>query len=64
MEKLHLITLADLKERRELVGITQRELAKRSGMSQAMVARMENNDANPTINTLKKIVNTLNGVQE
>jgi transcriptional regulator with XRE-family HTH domain len=38
------------------VGITQAELGRRLGMSQAAVARMERPGANPTIATLERLM--------
>ncbi|MEI7942990.1 MAG: helix-turn-helix domain-containing protein [Candidatus Riflemargulisbacteria bacterium] len=45
---------------REAFGMTQKQLAKRIGSTQIMVSRLENNDNNPTIETLTKTANALN----
>ncbi len=41
-----------LKEARREAGLTQAELARRLGVSQAAVAKLERPGANPTVNTL------------
>lgn len=40
-------------------GLTQAELARRAGVSQPMVAKLENPDANPSIETLEKVARAL-----
>lgn len=52
--------ISQLIDLREKLGITQTELAKRIGVSQPFVARIENDDAsNLSLETLVKIVNAL-----
>ena len=46
-------------EAREAKGLTQRELAKLSGVKQPAIARMENMKAIPQIDTLIKVLNPL-----
>jgi transcriptional regulator with XRE-family HTH domain len=41
-----------LKDARQKSGLTQADLARRLGVSQAAVARLERPDANPTVQTL------------
>jgi len=41
-----------LKDARRQAGLTQAELARRMGVSQAAVAKLERPGANPTVNTL------------
>ena len=41
-------------------GITQKQLAERSGITQADISRLENGNANPSIRTLKKLAASLN----
>jgi transcriptional regulator with XRE-family HTH domain len=41
-----------LKDARRQAGLTQADLARRLGISQAAVAKLERPDANPTVNTL------------
>lgn len=40
-------------------GLTQVELAERIGTNQALISRLENGEANPTLSTLKKLANEL-----
>ncbi len=53
-------TPEELRAKRELLGIRQAELARRAGISQSMVARIEAGNVDPRVSTLKKIVNVLN----
>ena len=45
-----------LKEARNRAGLTQRELARRAGTSQAMVARIERGQQSPSVATLERLV--------
>ena len=45
---------------REHLGMTQTELAEKSGMSQPALARLEKTDANPRVATLKKLAEAMN----
>ena len=40
---------------RDYLGLTQKELAKRAGMTQPALARLEKSDSKPRIGTLRKI---------
>jgi len=57
---MHIPTPEELKTKRELLGIRQAELARRAGISQSMVARIEAGNVDPRVSTLKKIVQVLN----
>jgi len=48
-----------LKELREAVGITQRELAERLGAQQPAIARLENGHVKPDVVTLERIAKAL-----
>lgn len=48
-----------IKERRDLLGVTQQELSEISGISLKTIIQIENNKANPSFNTLSKIVDVL-----
>ena len=41
-------------------GITQKELSQRTGITQAVISKLENGNANPSVNTLKKLAKGLN----
>jgi len=47
----------DLKQKRIELGLTQNELAKRAGVSQPLIARIEAGDVDPRLSTLRKIIN-------
>lgn len=49
----------ELKEMRRKAGLTQAELAKRAGVSQSLIARIENRSVNPRVSTLIKIYSAL-----
>ena len=46
-------------EARKSVHITQQELAKRTGISQADISKIENGTRNPTLNMLKRLADGL-----
>jgi len=48
-------TPEDIKERRLALHMTQNELAKRAGVSQPLIARIESGNVDPRLSTLKKI---------
>lgn len=50
----------DIRAARENSGLTQAELAERAGVSQPLIARIETNDVDPTIDTLYSVVAALN----
>lgn len=45
-----------IKQRRMELGLTQNDLAKRAGVSQPLIARIESGDVDPRLSTLKKIL--------
>lgn len=49
----------DLRKFRLKIGLTQTELAKRAGVSQSLVARIEAGDIDPRLSTLRKIWSAL-----
>lgn len=61
---MHIPTPEELRNRREALGMRQTELAKRAGISQSMVARIEAGNVDPRSSTLKKIVQVLNSAGE
>lgn len=54
---MQLPTPEDLKKRRNELGLTQSELAKRAGVSQPLIARIESGDVDPRLSTVRKILN-------
>ncbi len=56
---MSLPTPADLKERREELELTQSELADAADVSQPLIARIESDDVDPRLSTLRRIVNAL-----
>src|SRR5512133_1892227 len=57
---MHIPTPEELRSRRETLGMKQTELAKRAGISQSMVARIEAGNGEPRVSTLNKIITVLN----
>lgn len=53
----------DVKRLRKNIGMTQKELAKKSGVSQSLVARIESGSVDPRLSTLNRIFNALTGFQ-
>jgi predicted transcriptional regulator len=52
-----------IREVRKDRGLTQAEVAERAGVSQPMIARIESEDVDPTLETLHSVVSALNGTQ-
>lgn len=46
---------SDIVKRRKMLGLTQNEVAKKAGLSQAQVARLENSSQIPRVDTLLKV---------
>lgn len=51
----------DIRAARREKGLTQSEVAERARVSQPLIARIESNDVDPTIDTLYSVVSVLNG---
>jgi transcriptional regulator with XRE-family HTH domain len=51
--------ISKLVEARESIGLTQKELAERSGLTQSAIARLENMKATPQIDTLFRVLEPL-----
>ena len=54
----------ELQDLRKKVGLTQAELAERVGISQSLVARIEKGQVNPSVGTLKRILNIIEEQKE
>lgn len=50
----------DIRAARKNKGLTQSELAEQAGVSQPLIARIESNNVDPTIDTLYSVVSALN----
>lgn len=63
-EKQEVLQMAQLVvriiERRQALGLTQKELAERAGLKQAAVARLESATTIPRVDTLLRVSNSLN----
>src|SRR6056297_3825377 len=57
---MELPTPQDLREQRTALGLTQSSLAEAAGVSQPLIARIEGDDVDPRLSTLRRIVNALN----
>jgi predicted transcriptional regulator len=56
---MELPTPDDLRERRNELDLTQSELAEMADVSQPLIARIEGDDVDPRLSTLRRIVNAL-----
>jgi predicted transcriptional regulator len=60
---MHIPTPEELRSRREALAMRQTELARRAGISQSMVARIEAGNVDPRVSTLNKIILVLNSAE-
>jgi len=60
---MNIPTPAELRAKREVLGLKQVEVAKLAGISQSMVARIEAGSVDPRMGTLSKIVDVLNAAE-
>ena len=60
---MDLPTPQDIRERRNVLGLTQSELAERAAVSQPLIARIEGGDVDPRLSTLRRIINALEEVE-
>jgi len=60
---MELPTRDDLEERRKELDLTQSELADLAGVSQPLIARIEGDDVDPRLSTLRAIVQALQAVE-
>lgn len=49
-----------VQSRRQRIELTQQQLADRAGVSQPMIARIENRDVNPKVSTVRDVITALN----
>jgi len=64
MSYVQLLTAEDLRQLRKRSGLTQKELAKRAGVSQSLIARIESKTVDPRLSTVSKIISAITSVQE
>lgn len=55
--------LNEIKRRRKLLGITQADLSKKSGVSQSLVAKIESGKTEPSYSFAKRIFETLDALE-
>ena len=60
---IQILTGKDLKKLRKSYGLTQKEVAKKAGVSQSLIARIEAEKVDPRVSTLKKILNSILSVK-
>ncbi|MCP1661953.1 MAG: CBS domain-containing protein [Methanocalculus sp. MSAO_Arc1] len=60
---MHIPTAEEIRSARRRLGMTQADLARRSGISQSMVARIERGSVDPRVSTLQRIVLVLTAAE-
>ena len=63
MSDTHLITPEELRNLRRRFRLTQKELAQKAGVSQSLIARIENKTVDPRLSTVRRIYNAITSVQ-
>ena len=53
---MHIPTPSEIRAKREMLDLTQSELARKAGVSQSMIARIEAGSVDPRVGTLDKII--------
>lgn len=61
---MHIPGPEEIRSRREAMGLRQTEVAKKAGISQSMVARIEAGSVDPRVSTLNKIIAVLNNAEQ
>lgn len=56
---IKIATSDEIRKYRKTLGLTQKQLALKSGVSQSLISRIENNDLDPRLSTIRKIVDAL-----
>lgn len=56
--------IREIGKRRKIIGLTQKELAGRSGVSQSLVAKLESGKIDPSYSSVQKIETTLAGLEK
>ena len=55
--------LMELRRMRKIIGLTQVDLAQRVGISQSMIAKIENGTLNPSYDVVRRIYQTLHSIE-
>lgn len=55
----HILSGEDLRRLRKARGLTQKEVARRAGVSQSLIARIEAGKVDPRLSTVKKILSSI-----
>ena len=63
MNKQILPDLIEFRRIRNIVGLTQKQLAQRAGISQSMIAKIENGTLNPSYNVVRRISQILYSIE-
>jgi predicted transcriptional regulator len=58
--RLEVVVPSAIRELRKDMSLTQEDLAEEAGVSQPLIARIENNDVNPRASTLRSVLSVLN----
>lgn len=61
---MHIPDADEIRSARRRIGMTQAELASRSGISQSMVARIERGSVDPRVSTLRRIVEVITAFEK
>ncbi|MDD1661802.1 MAG: CBS domain-containing protein [Methanomicrobiales archaeon] len=61
---MHIPTSDEIRSRRMMLGLTQTDLARKAGISQSMIARIESGSVDPRVSTLRRIVAVLSQKDE
>jgi len=64
LSSLRLVTAEDICRLRKILKLTQKELAKKAGVSQSLIARIEKRSIDPRLSTVKKILDVLTQTTE
>jgi len=63
MSDTRLITPEELRNLRRRFRLTQKELAQKAGVSQSLIARIENKTVDPRLSTVRRIFNAITSIQ-
>lgn len=64
MSLIKLVSGKDIRRLRKMMGLTQKKLAKKAGVSQSLIARIEKNSVDPRLSTVRKILGALSLIKE